>query len=646
MSTYLKSAIDTIYGKDDDFILLGLTGRTGSGCSTVARILQSEKHKIKQSLFLGDDPVTNEDRKQKIIKNHFDNTWDAFSLIQVRSILTLLLVESVTKQSTNYIETLQLIDEEQLKSLKEKFKLISEESSKLKNSGAKDRFKQFYTKMLPDLSEQIKNILGEKAFVKLYQKIGTNIRTSGSPLNETLLDGKFFTLAKKIKNIVKDLHEENKLSRKKTLIVIDAIRNPLEAIYFQDRYTSFFLVAVSCDDSERKQRLRKQNYNDDDIEILDKQEYQNRDLNKESTYSIQDIQGCLQRADIYISNPDEQNVVSEFKSLTNQILRFVSLMKRPGLVTPTAFERCMQVAYTAKLNSGCISRQVGAVITDPNYSVKSIGWNDAPHGQVPCNLRNRFDLINGKDQLAYSTFEKNDYEFVTFFSKRNISYIPIKNDQSGRNISYCFKSEYNAFKNKDNQVHTRSLHAEENAFLQISKYGGIGIEGGNLFTTASPCELCAKKAYQLGIKKIFYIDPYPGIAMSHIIDGGTCKPDLILFSGAIGRAFHRLFTPIVAYKDELNAIKDIDIDIDIDSISTIVSAVLKCVGDTSTDEVKSFHQDFNKLINSISEDAFKSMEALLKKPSSSAKRQSFEEDLHFLNETDLDLLLSKASEFL
>jgi deoxycytidylate deaminase/dephospho-CoA kinase len=537
-----------------------------------------------------------------------------------------------------------LIGEEQLNSLKEKFNLISEESSKLKNSGTKDRLKQFYTKVLPDLCEQIKDILGEKAFVKLYQKIGTNIRTSGSPLNERLVGGKFFTLAEKIKNIVKELHEENKSSSLKTLIVIDAIRNPLEAIYFQDRYASFFLVAISCDDSERKQRLRKQNYNDDDIEILDKQEYQNRDLNKESTYSIQDIQGCLQRADIYISNPDEENVVSEFKSLANQVLRFVSLMKRPGLVTPTAVERCMQVAYTAKLNSGCISRQVGAVITDSNYSVKSIGWNDAPHGQVPCNLRNRFDLINGKDQLAYSTFEKNDYEFVTFFSKRNISYIPIKNDQSGRNISYCFKSEYNAFKNKDNQVHTRSLHAEENAFLQISKYGGIGIEGGNLFTTASPCELCAKKAYQLGIKKIFYIDPYPGIAMSHIIDGGTCKPDLILFSGAIGRAFHRLFTPIVAYKDELNAIKDIDIDID--SISIIVSAVIKCADDTSTDEVKSLPQDFKELIESISEDAFKSMEALLKKPSSSAKRQSFEEDLHILNETDLDKLLSKASAFL
>lgn len=36
--------------------------------------------------------------------------------------------------------------------------------------------------------------------------------------------------------------------------------------------------------------------------------------------------------------------------------------------------------------------------------------------------------------------------------------------------------------------------------------------------------------------------------------GGSHNPEMILFFGAIGRAFHRLYTPIVAYKDELNAL--------------------------------------------------------------------------------------------
>ena len=103
-----------------------------------------------------------------------------------------------------------------------------------------------------------------------------------------------------------------------------------------------------------------------------------------------------------------------------------------------------------------------------------------------------------------------------------------------------------------NQVHTRSLHAEENAFLQISRYGGQGLVGGCLFTTASPCELCAKKAYQLGISKIYFIDPYPGISKEHVLAGGKYQPEVILFTGAIGQAYHELYQPVMAYKDELD----------------------------------------------------------------------------------------------
>lgn len=122
---------------------------------------------------------------------------------------------------------------------------------------------------------------------------------------------------------------------------------------------------------------------------------------------------------------------------------------------------------------------------------------------------------------------------------------------SGKPISYCFKDIQNSLDGEKNQVHTRALHAEENAFLQISKYGGVSLKGGTLYTTASPCELCAKKAYQLGIRNIIYIDPYPGISAQHIIDCGTTPPKLIHFSGAIGRAYLQLFEPIIPYKDEL-----------------------------------------------------------------------------------------------
>lgn len=235
---------------------------------------------------------------------------------------------------------------------------------------------------------------------------------------------------------------------------------------------------------------------------------------------------------------------------TEQIIKYLVLIWHPGLITPTAIERCMQIAVNAKLNSGCLSRQVGAVVTDEDYSIKSVGWNDVPKGQVPCNLRDCEECIKSKDEESYSNFEINDGEFSAAMSEvlKHINY----NDLRGRKYPYCFKDIYNGIKDKDNQVYTRALHAEENAFLQISKYGGQGVRNGYLFTTASPCELCAKKAYQLGIKKIYYIDPYPGISQKHILNfGKKDNPEMILFYGAIGNAYMSLYMPKMPFKDEL-----------------------------------------------------------------------------------------------
>ena len=86
--------------------------------------------------------------------------------------------------------------------------------------------------------------------------------------------------------------------------------------------------------------------------------------------------------------------------------------------------------------------------------------------------------------------------------------------------------------------------------------GGQSLKNGTLYTTASPCELCAKKAYQLGIKLIIYIDPYPGISMRHIFANGYNKPNTKLFTGVIGKSYNKLFEPFLAYKDELAIIQN------------------------------------------------------------------------------------------
>lgn len=551
-TNYLESAIQGIYRGKDDFILLGLTGRTGSGCSTAARILTSHQDKINHSLFTGNNPQNNEQRKQRIIYHYFKKKWVPFTLIQVRSIITTFLLDHEIENVSSKFGSL-------LPSTKEKTNLIrllnnlKEDYIKIDPESDPGLAAIFYTETLPKKCDEIKKIFGENQLVRFYQEIGKNIRISGNPYEPNLVSGKFFSLARRINDVIKAIHNDRQRKGEPTYIAIDAIRSPLEAIYFQDIYSAFYLVAISAPEPHRLQRLRRLHYSETDIALLDETEYSTRKLDDPKFFSVQDIQGCLQRADLYIDNAEAPSEVNKFQELANQLIKFVSLIRRPGIVTPSAEERCMQIAYTAKLNSGCISRQVGAVVTDQNYSIRSIGWNDTPFGQVPCNLRNRDDLLSGMDSEAYSEYERTDERFLKFFHQRSVN-CKLK-DTFGRNNSYCFKTEYNKYTEKDNQVHTRALHAEENAFLQISKYGLASVEGGKLFTTASPCELCAKKAYQLGIKEIIFIDPYPGIAVSHVLRGGGCNPKLRLFSGAIGRAFHQLYSQVVPYKDELAALQ-------------------------------------------------------------------------------------------
>jgi dCMP deaminase len=48
------------------------------------------------------------------------------------------------------------------------------------------------------------------------------------------------------------------------------------------------------------------------------------------------------------------------------------------------------------------------------------------------------------------------------------------------------------------------------------------------------------------------IDPYPGIASEHILNSGENNPNLKLFAGAVRSAYHRLYEPLMPYKDELS----------------------------------------------------------------------------------------------
>lgn len=562
-----KNAINEIYKQREDFIIIGLTGRSGSGCSTAAELLSKKFYQLAiVDPCLGNSP-NNQDRKKYIIHKFAKCHWQPFFNIQVRSIITSFILECTFEEFSSEIHE-QFNHSELPNNIKQDYDKMHSNNNCLNkvinreklNESERDQVIEYLTRTLPNFTNQLKDIINQKSnrqFIPIYQTIGDNIRKYGTATHNKEENVKhIYAISDRINSIIKALRRTNKSNGvAKDYFVIDALRNPFEALFFQERYSAFYLVAINATEVDRIDRLKKKfNYTQSEITEIDEKECPSGTPIKHDNFISQNISACIQHADIHITNPGDNKNLNH-NLLKEQLIKYVSLIQHPGIITPTRDEKLMQIAFTAKLNSGCLSRQVGALVANTDMVVKAIGWNSSPDDQVPCILRDTKSLLSNNDNAAFSKYEKTD---VKFREKAQAHYDKFRNEQTinGLNVSYCFKDLYNEIHKKGNQVHNRALHAEENAFLQIAKYGGEGALNGILFTTASPCDSCARKAYQLGISKIVYIDPYPGIAIDHVIKTGDRKIEIALFCGAIGRAYHQLYTPIIQIKDELQALEE------------------------------------------------------------------------------------------
>ena len=84
--------IESIYEKRNNFILIGLTGRIGSGCTTSADFLSQtlEEHNLRP-IQLENDSTDNK-RKKFILDKFYRKIWKPFSIIRASDIITLLML--------------------------------------------------------------------------------------------------------------------------------------------------------------------------------------------------------------------------------------------------------------------------------------------------------------------------------------------------------------------------------------------------------------------------------------------------------------------------------------------------------------------------------------------------------------------------
>lgn len=567
-----QDAVRRVFRERENFVIFGLTGRTGSGCTSAANLLSKNFESFYLPTPQGPGCLDFDQRQYRVAYTYLKQTYDRFTIIRASDVISSFLLEhDFSTFAREYSAASKLkLDEIQRRipsSFSDRFANLHAARLDIRTRVKKDEgaladedIHRFNFTELPLFTDSMKATLEETlqgSYTKFYQHVGNNIRRSGTAYSSVFSPSSLFKLAQRVNSFIKQLRRLQKECGGRVLVCIDAIRNPFEATFFRERYSAFYLVSIATDEPERRRRLRSPpfGFGEATIDQIDHKECPPK-LSEEEFYYSQDIQRCLEMADIHIYNPHDQD--SAFRIMKMQLAKYIALVMHPGLVQPTDLERCMQIAVDAKLNSGCISRQVGAVITDASYSVKAIGWNSSPEGQVACSLRSVKDLLSAEDTAAFSDFERTNSTFrqkmAAVFQRKIESAEP-----TGWPISFCFKDIKNSIDDEKNQVHTRALHAEENAFLQIAKYGGQAIKGGFLFTTSSPCELCAKKAYQLGIAKIYYLDPYPGIAGSHVLSSGIARPEVTPFVGAVGRGYLQLFDPLMPHKEAIRNLLALEI---------------------------------------------------------------------------------------
>lgn len=401
---------------------------------------------------------------------------------------------------------------------------------------------------------------------EFFQDAGDNARATKNPFNSNKSKGfeNISILAKEANKIIKYIRNKGEKANNKTnYFVINSFRNPGEVQFFRKRYGSFYLCSLYASKETRRKNLL--NYNKIFNEDCD-----DRDAGKnKKAHELhkQDVPRCTLLADYAITTEKDK------KHYQYESIRFLSLIDSPGIVPPRTDEEVMNLAYSLSLRSTCLSRQVGAVITNPEGFIIAAGWNSVGSGQLGCSQvclsdykkfsDNGYLLSNWREYISNfeeaGLFEGNESDYFCFKDLQSKLFLSQKFDKAQKELNDSSENDKNApdCSNLKRKIsikrleYARALHAEENAILQAARFGGTGIAGGTIYTTTYPCELCSKKIYQSQLNRIVYTEPYPdSLSETIFLKDGIRQISIEQFEGVKSPSFFRLFKPEFDLKED------------------------------------------------------------------------------------------------
>jgi dCMP deaminase len=231
--------------------------------------------------------------------------------------------------------------------------------------------------------------------------------------------------------------------------VVDSIRHPAE-VHALQHHPEFILIAVDASPRVRFERLRARGRAGDPETFEAFLELEAREVGNEEA-AAQQLDRAIALADRTLTN---EGTVEELRA---QVLALVQETLRT-MKRPPWDEYFMNIARVVASRSNCLKRKVAAVIVKDRRII-STGYNGTPRGVKNCNE-------GGCPRCAGLA-------------------------PQGSSLAECVCS-----------------HGEENAIVQAA-YHGVSLKGATLYSTYSPCLLCAKMIVNSGIAEVVYRDEYP-----------------------------------------------------------------------------------------------------------------------------------------
>ena len=337
-----------------------------------------------------------------------------------------------------------------------------------------------------------------------------------------------------------DDEQKRPIAKERTAHLIRSLKRPEEVHLLRKVYRpGFFLIGIADDDDSQMSYLTKEI----GLSELEASLLIERDRDEQLPHG-QRTRNTFYLADVFVQRKGE--------AYKDQLDRFLELVFGHPFRTPKREEHAMFMAYASAARSAQLGRQVGAAIATPDGEVIAVGMNEVPSPRGgpywdgdPDDCRDHKLEVDSnyahRDRIVQSVIKQLDSKLLTEDNilpilQKVVSSLrqggePLEIEQISRHQLNEVRPLLTDKKRAAALVHGsdlrditeygRAVHGEMDAIMNCVRMG-ISVKGTHLCVTTFPCHNCTRHIIGAGIKRVYYIEPYPKSKAQDLHNDAIC----------------------------------------------------------------------------------------------------------------------------